>query len=226
MRRHDTGASGDLVRLADAEPFGRGGNRLCYVDPRDDSRCIKVPIPGREAAAKRAAAPVWKRLRPIGYYDDNLREYASYRKIASHFGAAVWTHLPRCHGLVTTDLGLGIVTDLVRDPSGRVSVSLKTILREEGRSARFQAGLDDFVTYLRETCLPTRDLLLHNLVAQWDDSRTQLRFHVIDGFGSSDALPLVYWSRRLARAKVERKIARFHGKIDEFCAKYSIGATP
>lgn len=215
----------EFVALSTHEPFARGGNRACYVDPREASRCIKVALPGRTAAEKRQRAPWLKRLRPLGYYDDNLRELATYKRLEATGRPSVWTHLPACHGLVETDLGPGIVTDLVRNFDGSLSLDLKAKLRDTGRDANFSRAVDDFAAYLRQTRLPTRDLLLHNLVARNMDAGGTFVIYVIDGFGSADMLPLAYWSKRLASAKVERKIVKFHAKIDEFCHKYSIPET-
>lgn len=206
-----------MLRLSDQEPFAQGGNRLCYVDPRDSERCVKVSRPGREAAAKRRLAPGLKGYRPLVYYDDNLREYATYRRIERCFGEETWRHLPRCYGLVRTDQGEGIVTDLVRDADGAISRSLKEQLRESGVDANFREAVGELKAYLERTGLPTRDLLLHNLVARRAGEEGRFRIFIIDGFGSADVLPYVYWSRKLARRKARRKLLKFDGKIEDFC---------
>lgn len=212
----------DTIKLSESRPFGAGGNRACYLDPRDDSRCIKVILPERTATKKRAQVKGIKSFRPLGYYDDNLRELKSFHLIQKYLDSEVWTHLPRCYGLVDTDLGVGIVTDLIRDYNGTISICLKTKLRAHGYDDNFRNALEEFIAYLRSTALPTRDLLLHNIVASDLDLSGRCRFHLIDSFGSADILPFPYWFKKLAQIKVERKIFKFRGKIASFSAKYSI----
>lgn len=209
------------VELSNCDPFACGGNRACYVDPRDEDRCIKVPLEGSDAASKRTRAAGLKRWRPLVYYDDNLREQQTYRRIERYLGEQVWESLPRCYGLVKTDLGIGIVTDLVRNADRSISICLKTKLRKTGYDQCFRSAVAAFQDYLYRSALPTRDLLLHNLVAQ-DDSSGNFRVFLIDGFGSADPLPYAYWSKSLARAKVRRKCEKLQVKIDDFMRKYSI----
>lgn len=214
------------IDLLPEQAFARGGNRLCFVDPRDMARCIKVQLPDRSPTYKRSKASFLKRLRPLGYYDDNLRELSTYQRLESFLGEDDWLHLPKCYGMVETSLGAGIVTDLVRDFDGSISGCLKTKLRESGNDPEFRSAVKQFEAFLIQTGFPTRDLLLHNLVAQNLDAAGNFKIVVIDGFGSADILPFVYWSKVLARRKVIRKIERFHGKIEEFVVKYSIPYHP
>lgn len=214
------------IKLKDSEPFAQGGNRLCFVDPRDCNKCIKVARPGRSAAEKRLQAPVYKRLRSLFYYDDNLRELDSYQRIDRYVGADAWRQMPRSFGMVDTDLGPGIATALVRDANGSISKTLRDRLRRCGYDSHFRAAVEVFEGFLRATALPTRDLLLHNLVAQEETEGGPFRIFLIDGFGSSDLIPFTYWAKGLARRKVERKIQKFHVKIDAFRERESIPYHP
>lgn len=211
----------EIVKISIQTPFAKGGNRACYVDPRNPSRCIKVLLAGKTAQLKRAQATWFKRLRPLEYYDDNLREFQSYRRIEANREETVWSHLPRNYGLVETDLGTGIVTELIRNDDQTISSCLKAKLRDTGNDQLFRDAVRDFCMYMRETALPTRDLLLHNLVAK-NQASVGFKIYLIDGFGTADVLPYAYWFRSLALKKVERKIIKLQGKIDDFCQKYNI----
>lgn len=212
----------DMIELRHLESFAKGGNRACYVNPQNNDQCIKILLPERSPEMKRRSAKGLKRLRPLFYYDDNLREFKSYRRIEAFAGADAWTHLPKCAGLVKTDLGTAIVTELIRDYDGRVSVDVKARLRSHGNDIAFRSAVSDFCHYLRSVTVPTRDILLHNLVAKRVDGDGKVRLYLIDGFGTSDLLPFVYWFPRLARSKAERKVIRFEDKILDFLNKYQI----
>jgi hypothetical protein len=212
----------DALKLSVLEPFGVGGNRACYVHPEDASKCVKVLLPHRNAERKRAKAVGLKRYRSLKYFDDNLRELCTYHEIENAYGDEIWSHLPKCYGMVSTDLGDGLISDLVRDFDGAISGTLKDRLNESGNTAYFRRGVDDFLNFFRVTRLPSRDLLLHNLVGQIVDADGTLKIHVIDGFGSADFIPLASWSKHLAKRKVERKISKFMAKIEDFTTKYNI----
>jgi hypothetical protein len=212
----------ELIELSSFMPFGKGGNRLCFVDPRDESRCIKVVLPHKTPNLKRANAPGLKRFRCLSYYDDNLRELETYHRIEASLTDKVWSNLPRCYGMVNTDLGAGIVTDVVRDYTGEISQSLRAKMRNEGSTLMIREAVERFSAYLRETLLPTRDILLHNLVAEVLDDRGRCELHVIDGFGSADMIPYAYWLKGLARKKVERKLVKLNLKVATLIAEESL----
>jgi hypothetical protein len=211
-----------FVELKQHAPFAKGGNRACYVDPRDSDRCIKVLLPERSPEMKRRAARGLKRLRPLYYYDDNLRELQSYERIEAFAGEAAWAHLPKCAGLVQTDCGRAIVTELIRDHDGGISVDVKAYLRACGNDPAFRAAVEEFCLYLKMVAVPTRDILLHNLVARRIHANGAVRLYLIDGFGTSDLIPFVYWLPKLAKLKALRKIVRFKAKIEDFLQKYDI----
>ena len=219
-----------FVSLAGHEPFASGGNRLCYVHPSDPSRCVKVLRPGHGGVDMRRQAPAWKRFRPAWVFDENLREFRAYRRIGRLAGEYAWTHVPRCHGLVETDVGEGasIVTELVRNADGRISGCLKTKLRSTGNDPFFRQAVEAFAEFLRRTGVPTRDLLLHNLVAKERSECGNGAFTImmIDGFGVAGQFPPIFRPRFLARIRTERKLRKFYGKIDDFCGKYAIPYFP
>ncbi len=216
----------ELIELSTLNPFGKGGNRLCFVDPCDATRCIKVMLPHKAPDLKRSKAPGLKRYRSLSYYDDNVRELQTYRSIEARLSETVWSNLPRCYGMVDTDLGPGIVTDVVRDYTGGISHSLRAKMRAEGSTPLIREAVEQFSGYLRDTLLPTRDILLHNLVAQVLDDSGRCKLYVIDGFGSADIVPYAYWLKGLARKKVERKLVKLNQKIATLIAEKSLPYYP
>jgi hypothetical protein len=72
--------------------------------------------------------------------------------------------------------------------------------------------LESFYDLFRDYLIVTRDILDHNLVVQV--GAKDLTTYMIDGFGSSEVIPLSRWSRSLAQKKVNRKIKRFIVRYD------------
>ena len=195
--------------------FAKGGNRLCYVDPRDSRRCLKVAMAHRTPEEKRKQARPWKRLRPIVYFDDNGREGDTYSRLQTIYGPPAFLHIPEFHGFVPTNLGNAICTDLIRDADGEISESMKSYLLKEGFTRSLFDALSVFTDWMQKHGIPTRHLLVHNIVVQREDDE-KLQLYLIDGFGSSDPLPLVYKFRSLAKSKARRKVRAFRGRLDTF----------
>ena len=194
--------------------FTKGGNRYCFADPGDARRCIKILREDRSPALKRKNSRFPKNLKPLRYFDDNQQELRVYQKIDRFIGDPAYQVIPRCFGMVQTDLGSGLSTQLVRDDDGRISVTLKQFLWQSGKTEALMAVIDAFSSIWIKLGMPSRNLLMHNVVIQCRDGHPD-RLWVIDGLGWSDILPIAYWVPRLARYKAARKIARLPEAMNE-----------
>jgi len=195
-----------MLELKDDLKFAQGGRRYCYVHPDDPSKCIKVLKPRGDPARRRQRSPWYKKLRSLASFDDNLRELAAFEKMSAH-DSSIWEFFPKCYGMHSTNLGQGIVTDLVRDANGEISLTLREYIKQHGTSSDLLQALDRFYAKLIEERVMTRDLLDHNLVVNMQSERMTIL--LIDGFGSSDFLS--GWIAKLLpqKQKVLRKVKRF-----------------
>lgn len=198
--------------------FARGGNRLCFVDPRDPGRCIKTLRADRSPEAKRRAAPLFKRLKPLSSFDDNIQEARVFRRIEKYIGPAAFELVPRLHGFVSTELGQGLCCDLIRDDDRRIAISLKQYLWTRGHNAAIKRLLATFCRRWVELGMPSRNLLLHNIVVQCRDGEPE-RLAVIDGLGWPGLSLLVYRVPGLARRKAARKTRAMERAIDNLLTK-------
>jgi hypothetical protein len=196
----------DLIELNDDLIFARGGRRVCYVHPDNPAKCVKILGQNGDPAKRRKEAPWYKRLRPLAMFDDNLRELKSFQVLDRH-AASVWDHFPRCYGIQPTSLGLGIVTDLIRNTDGSVPLTVHQYLKAHGKPPELTQALEHFFTLLRNEVVITRDILDHNIIVR--EASDQLVIIMIDGFGSSEPIPWSIWIKSIGSRKVERKIARF-----------------
>ena len=203
-----------VVDLGDGDAaFSRGGNRLVFVDPRNPDRCIKVPRRDRLPEDKRRQKGFPKNLKPASAFDDNLQEVRVYERIVRALGEQAFECIPRIHGLVATNLGQGLCCDLVRDDDGRISLSLKQYLWQHGRSADLDETLRRFSARWCRLGVPSRNLLLHNMVIRCSGSHPR-RLLVIDGLGWSDLLPVAWYWPAMARRKAARKIGLLYQAVD------------
>jgi len=192
--------------------FSRGGNRWCFVDPTDSSRCIKILRSDRSPAIKRSKKNIIGRMKPLDSYDDNVQEARVFHRIEALVGQEAFELIPWCYGFVDTDLGRGLASELIRDENGYISKSLKQCVWEDGYSAELQCAVNNFITRWGELGIPSRNLLLHNIVVQKNQTGIQ-RLVVIDGLGWPDLLPLAWWFQCLAQRKAARKAQRLEYAI-------------
>jgi hypothetical protein len=196
-----------MLHLTDELKFAQGGRRICYVHSTDTHRCIKVLRPRGQPLRRRQKSAWYKRLRPLSSFDDNLRELAAFEKM-KRYDDSIWEHFPRCYGMEQSNLGDGIVTDLIRDEdSDEISQTFREYLKAKGSSPELMNALDAFFNKLIEQQAVTRDILDHNLVVKVESAG--LRIMLIDGFGSSDFLSSKVTALFSSRRKVLRKIQRF-----------------
>lgn len=201
-----------MLTLADQEPFAIGGTRRCYVHPHDENLCVKVLRPDRTAAARLADARGWRRLKGRRGFDDQRKELKAYRRL-SRRPPGDWAHVPRCHGAVRTDQGIGIVTELHRDWHGGFPLNLEQLLATpSGMTEALAAAIAEFKAWLRRERFLSRDLLPHNIIAVAVEER-RYRLVIVDGIGNSELLPLSSWFDVCARHKIERKIRKFDQRV-------------
>lgn len=215
---HRATASTELQLGSESDAFSRGGNRLCFVDPRDPRRCIKVLRPDRLPEHKRRQAGFPKQLKPLRSFDENYQEYRIYRRIERAVGEQAYSLVPRLYGWVSTNLGPGLCFDLVRDADGRIAITLKQYLWVNGNDRLLQEPLAAFRRRWQELGMPSRNLLTHNLVLQCDATGPQALW-AIDGLGWPDLIPLAYHWPQLARHKAGRKLRGLDRAIEVILAR-------
>lgn len=207
MRIADQGRSAQAeptLRLAGLTPFGVGGRRLCFVHPGDLHKCVKVPRQDdRRTIRMNRRTLIPARFRR--FYDNNANEMRALNHLFRKIGPGAARHLPRSYGMFPTDLGPGLVLDLVRDADGRISRSLRELLSTGFAVDEFREAFDELGEFLLTHHVLTRALLDHNIVAE-HRADGRWRLYLIDGLGDRAWLPIAEWIRSLGQAKVRRRL--------------------
>lgn len=207
--------------------FSSGGNRLCFVDPNDELRCIKIARPERAPEKKRAGKSFPSNLRPLSYFDENIADLSVYEHIEKAIGKDAYKLIPKCYGFVETNLGLGLASELIKDTDGQISMNLMQYVWLFGCTNTLENALQRFLMQWQSLGMPSRNLLLHNIVVQQNTGEdTIIRLVVIDGLGWPDLIPLAYYVPALARYKARRKAARLHDAIVALISKQAAGGKP
>jgi hypothetical protein len=119
--------------------------------------------------------------------------------------------------MAASDLGPGLVLDLVRDHDGGISRSIRELITTGYDLSKLRASFDGFGRFLSEHLILTRSLLDHNLVVEMRADGPG-RIFLIDGFGDPAWLPLSSWFPALGRAKVARRIDEAWRRFEKFAA--------
>ena len=163
---------------------GEGTHRKCFRHPDDESRCIKV------LHAEFDNRRCWREIR---YYSHLRRRGVDFR------------HLTPCRGMIDTNLGKGLVFDLVLDDDGRISRSLEYYLEQNDR--RFNEWIIAEIEQLKQNFYD-QWVVLHDLnpakILVKRLGFDEFRLVVIDGIGHNHFIPLASYSSLFARRKLVR----------------------
>ncbi len=200
--------------------FAAGGNRCCFTVPEKTNLCVKVNRVDRSPAFKKAKAPIYKRLRSLDAFDENQEEYRVLGALETFAPEAAGRLIPKCHGWVNTPFGSGLLLTLFRNADGNVSDTVEMEMVRNGVTAELKRAVALFKEEWREVAVPSRQLLLHNIVINKD--KNHWRLAVIDGLGSGEALPLGKLLPSMRRRQIERRLDQFDKRLEDFnnlCAK-------
>lgn len=91
---------------SDPSVVGVGHHRMCYIDPEDNSKCIKIIYnPSKHAS------------------EEVRREVSYYKRLQKSLKD--WSGIPRYYGEVETNLGTGYVFDRTVDFDGKPSQTMQ-----------------------------------------------------------------------------------------------------
>ena len=200
-----------MINLNGVQSFAEGGNRKCYINPKNPKRCLKVLHEDLLENLQKNSA-WYKRLGNNYDLDDNLRERKAYNQkaIRSPIDSSIWDHLAKWHGMVETTLGPASETELIIN-EGEISETLETYLFREGLTPEIKKALSTFETWLRTHLVLTKNIIPHNVVIKKDNGLLILK--IVDGLGSKSFIPLPEYSKFFAKIYVERRIKLMWSRI-------------
>jgi hypothetical protein len=173
-------------------PIARGKQRACYVHPDDPRKAIKISSGDINTQSR--------------------REIKFYRKLQKR-GGVDEKHIPKFYGLCETNLGQGIVVDLIRNYDGEVSRPLNWYLAQGCLIEEFEPYLDELIhSFLHNLIIFNHDLTIGNLLVQKFSTR-KTRLVAIDGLGDVTPLGWLDFFPLLARRKIRRRWARFMARV-------------
>lgn len=178
--------------LQDAKLIGTGVQRYCYEDPDDESKCIKVSIKSTRA--------------------NDLEE--RYFTFLQSRGIS-WSNLTRFYSKEKTDMGDGLVFDLVRDFDGEVSKSIDYYIQNEDAYMLIKDFKRDFLDlkeYMFKNGVIAKDLSQFNVLYQ-RVSKDSGRFIIIDGLGNPEAIPVSNYIKFFQKRRITKYWDKFFRRV-------------
>ena len=171
-----------------SEPIGTGRERACYVHPEDPRLAIKMPMGEMSVQTE--------------------RDLAFYRKLKKR-GITGTPHIPDFHGLCDTNLGRGMVVELIRNYDGEISRPLSWYLAQGVPIEEFEPFLEEMKqSFLEKLTIFNHDMVISNLLFQKTSSGSA-RMVAIDGLGDVVAVDWFDHFPFLVRRKINRRWKRF-----------------
>jgi hypothetical protein len=175
-----------------SEPIGKGRERACYVHPEDPRLAIKMPM-GEVS-------------------DQTERDLKFYGKLKKR-GIKGIPHVPDFHGLCDTNLGRGIVVDLIRNYDGEISRPLNWYLAQGVPIEEFDQFLQELKqSFLQNLIIFNHDMTIGNLLFQ-KTSTASARLVAIDGLGDVVAIDWLDRFPLLVRRKINRRWKCFMARV-------------
>lgn len=179
-----------------AEPFAKGAERACYQHPDDENKVIKIRF-----------GDVNKQTR---------RELAIYESFAQR-NMTNFQHVPQYYGKVETNLGEGMVFDLIRDFDGVISEPLYHSLRSGSPLSDFFPQLEALKQNLLDNLIIiSADIVgRHNILLQKLSPATS-KLVIVDGIGNHSAINWLDNFMYFGQKKINRRWSRLYIRLEQY----------
>ncbi|MDQ8209173.1 YrbL family protein [Coraliomargarita sp. SDUM461003] len=195
-----------MLHLSEHKPFATGNHRAVYVHPHSKGRCVKVHHAHTPSALKRNLLPWYRRFRRSYHFDENLAELRQINKIQDRAGVTCLC-LPSVEGIVETDLGPGLIVELITDANGRISRTAGEHVKLFGYTTEVESTLHNLRNSMIQHNIQIKDPGTRNIVFQKREDQT-LRAVIIDGLGTPTILPIDRLSPKLSIMRIDAKISK------------------
>lgn len=168
--------------------IGQGAERVCYRNPENPYRCVKV---SKKSQSKQTR-------RELKYYRYLARRQVSY------------AHIPEFYSKVDEGDYLGLETEFVCNHDGSIAPNISYYLRQPLSANEvddFYQAIEELKQYLIANNIVPCDLVLSNfLVTRQPDG---IKVMMVDGLGGAELFPVSNYISYFGRQKIERKWRKF-----------------
>ena len=200
-----------MLRLSAHQPFASGEERDVYLHPEDDGKCIKISNVTPPEDFRPKGLRDWlfwvTRGRNTGYFDINYTDDLFYQQLGQRNDPEVFKHIPKCYGLIDTDLGKGLVCELIQNEDSTPCTTMKQYIQKHGAisDGKVIRAIDGFLSWLVEKNIFLREMGGTNTFFQYSKNGEVKLYH-IDAVGCLDLIPLANYWPWFSRLRIKIKI--------------------
>lgn len=206
---------GKPISLTHETPFAVGDHKAVYIHPNDSSLLIKV-VHEAGLEALKAKYPWSMKFRRLPNYWEFLHEMVEHLAVRELMSPAE-SYIENVIGLVDTDLGVGMIVEAIRSPTGEVAPTLRNLIQGNTFKQKHEDALNEILDWIVNTNVIIRELTTTNMV--WND--TTQRFVIIDGIGSKPLLTLRSFSKRYNKRSNFKKSQKLKMWVQEGLSKHA-----
>ena len=173
--------------------IGKGATRICFEYPGCPDKCVKVAVRFRDAARLKTELETYFLVKP--YLGELIPDYDC--------------------ALVETNLGKGLVCELLRDDDGSCSRSLAAYWCEGRVSAELVSQLKFFGYHLIAHNLFFYDFNLQNFVVQVKNGRPCLKYTDLKSFNNYKSWTFFRFEKLLPALARHLMIRRLNRMLDQ-----------
>ncbi|RXJ90584.1 hypothetical protein CRV01_05365 [Arcobacter sp. CECT 8983] len=183
--------------------LAKGGERNCYIHPKDENKVIKVVHRNEK------------------HNEQNKLEYKYYNFLQKRNKPL--THLTKCYGFINTNLGLGLIYERLKDYNNNPSKSFKFFLEEKIFTREEEDKLvSELKDYLFQNDILFIDVDLSNIFCQ-EFMENKYKLVIIDGLGARRLNWRFYtylYSKTFTRYKIKKQWKKFFQNFKKYSTYY------
>lgn len=200
-----------ILTLSDKKPLFEGLTRSVYVNESDPDYLIKIPSKAwREKIA--GFSPLRQMRKAVDINTPNTREIREYMR---HFPdpekAQNEKHLMQIAGIVSTDIGWGLLVKAERDLSGNYAKPFGALKAE---IPHYRKEIADFIDWVKTTRIICYDLKFDNILLSSRNGSPTLV--LVDGIGETGIISLRKWCQKYNRAKNVHELQEFIDELKQY----------
>ncbi|KJZ18916.1 YrbL family protein [Loktanella sp. S4079] len=204
-----------FLNLDPKDMLASGKQRAVYLHPFDDSKLVKVLLTQADTEGRSKFSLFLERWLPSTRDRQIRKEYLEYlRLMLSNQGAQFRPPITHMFGFVSTQLGLGCLTERVQSSKGVLGDTLFDLIEQGRLTQEHVEMLNDTVARLYELNIRASDLTARNFVfgrRQTADGLGPKECVLVDGFGDIHAVPvrtMANWANRMGLDDSMKRLCR------------------
>lgn len=201
------------LSLQSVPPLLSSKTRWVYAHPYDSSLLVKVHIPRLPAEQSSGLQARFSAAKDYFMYSSGMvRELRHFVESRYRDQGLASSRICPIHGVVETDLGLGLLVSAAKAADGSLAPTLQVLMDNRELNASRIADLRALLNSMVDSTLTFADMNYENLVLEHAGTENE-RFVVIDGLGDRTWIPTQRWFKRIRQRKKYHFLQRVERRL-------------